>query len=79
MTPEIAELAGRLSEPASKFLASVGIACWWRTEEGERVPQSLLTKGLVERQKIGGIDFAQYRLTPLGLQVRNHLLEHPHG
>lgn len=77
MTDEVVELARGLSEKASAFLVSVGIASWWRTEEGERVPLSLITKGLVERSKVGGIDFTQYRLTPRGLALRNHLTKDP--
>lgn len=70
---DVAEIADGLSDKAYEFLLGVGIASWWRTEEGERIPGTLLTKGLIERDRTGGIDFAQYRLTPLGNQVRTYL------
>ena len=73
--PDAAGVAKGLSDKARSFLLSVGIASWWRTEEGERVPLSLVRDGMIERAKIGGIDFSQYRLTPLGLAVRTILQE----
>jgi hypothetical protein len=73
----VEELARGLTKAARDFLLSIAITDWWRTDEGQRVPQSLLTLSLIERAKTSGFDFTLYRITPAGLALRNHLQQHP--
>ena len=74
--PEIVKMASGLSEAQRRALPEFGEN--WRSYRPimqKRTFEALITKGLIEEARPDGpVGYLRWRLTPLGLRLRNHLL-----
>jgi hypothetical protein len=75
---DVAEIAKGLTTKAGDFLVSVvpEAGQMWQTEEGQRVPSSLVSHKLIDRIPTNMGNF--YTLTFRGVAVRAHLQEASH-